>query len=385
MNKSVATAAILAVALVVWMLSGLFVRPSEPDGSAASASGTISSGPESSNAVSGSTTAPASSSTATADDNDESALLKVEVTPVSVDSMNREVTLQGQVEPARRLSLRAQTSGLAEELPVTKGMRIKEGDLLVQLSNDGRDAQLQEYAAELQSARSEQKASQRLRKQNLQSQSQVERANAQLARARANLSRLQLEIDNTSIKAPFDGILNAIPVELGELIERGSVVADIVDDSRFIVSATAPQQTVAQLQAGQPVKVKLITGDELDGEISFISSVADPGTRSFEIEAAVNNPEQHLAAGVSATITVPVEAVDATLLSPATLALGTTGEIGIKSVNDDGLVEFQTVQLLSTSKQGVWVSGVDAGTRIITLGQGFVNPGDRVDAVPAAQ
>jgi len=353
MNKSYAAAGVLVVVLTVWMVSGLFKADSAANEQDTSAGQT----------------------------EENAQPMKVQVRLLRPETMNRELTLQGQVEAKRHLRIRSDVSGTVTDIPVPKGSRVKKDDLLVKLSLDGREVELGEAKARVRAALSQEKAAKQLRKQGLQSQIQLEQAQAALASARASLNKIRLDVVNTQILAPFDGILNGLPVELGQQIDRGSVVADVVDDSAFIVTATAAQQTINSLSPGQPVEAKLITGDLLPGKITFISAIADPTTRSFEIEAEVVNRKAAIAAGVSASLVVPVESVDAFFVSPSSISLGPDGEIGVKTVNPDNVVEFHTVSLVQTTHDGAWVTGIPAGSRLITLGQGFVSPGQTVEPV----
>jgi len=364
MKTSFIAAGVLVIGLVLWMASGLISGPSAEsdtsDGSSASAS------------VEG--------SDAGATDPDAE-LMKVQISIAQAESRAREIVLQGQLEPARVLDVRAEISSTIETLPATKGQRIKANDLLATLALNGRDGDLAEANAQVRSAVSEQKAAAQLRKQGLQSEVQSQRANAVLASAQAARSRITRDIENTQITAPFDGILNSLPVELGELVSPGAVIAQLVDDSSFRVSAEVAQQAVSELKAGQSVNVELITGEVLTGKLSFVASVADAQTRSFSIEADVDNPGKPIAAGVSASLRIPVETLDTVFLTPSALSLGDRGELGVKLVDENNIVQFLEVALLSTNIDGAWVSGIPDGTQVITLGQAFVAIGEEVEPV----
>lgn len=346
MRTSTIAAGTLVIALVLWMASGM-VRSNDDDTAKASSQGKD--------------------------------LMKVEVQTIALEPVAREIILQGQLEANRDVMVRANTSGDVEHIAVNKGDSVKAGDLLVRLSLDGRDSDLAEAQAQVQSAASEQQAARQLSSQGLQSQVQLQRAQADLASARANLARVQRDIDNIEIKAPFDGVVNTLPVEIGHQINPRDMVAQIVDDSSFKVTAQAAQQTVASLAIGQHVNVKLITGQTLSGKLSYISTVADSDTRSFDVEATADNPQSNVAAGVSASVIIPVEQMQAAFITPSALSLGDSGEIGVKVVSDSNTVEFQSIKIVSTTLDGAWVTGVDEGTRVITLGQGFVNEGERVE------
>jgi len=311
--------------------------------------------------------------------------MRVEVSTLDLESMDREISLQGQLEPVQHLRLRAQTSGLIDQFFVRKGDRVDSGAPLLALDIAGRVNTLAEAEAQVKSARSAQEAAQALRRQRLQSQLQLEQSEASLETALAKLAAVKLDIDNTTLKAPFEGVVNDLPIDLGALVERGDVVAVIIDDSAFNVSAQASQQSLSKLSIGQTLSVELITGETLTGKITFISSIADPQTRSFTVEARVENSSGSVAAGVSATLHIPVEQIEATFISPSTLSLGDDGELGVKSVDNEDIVQFIPIDLVSTSLDGAWVSGIPAKTRIITLGQGFVNVGETVDPIESAK
>ena len=314
----------------------------------------------------------------TADSGDS--VMRVEVLEIELNDMSREIVLQGQLEPVQHLYIRAETSGTIDTLAVTKGSRVAADTLLVSLNVGGRENSLKEAQATVKSAESAQKAAASLKRQGLQSKLQLEQSEAQLEAARAVLASIELDIAYTQIHAPFAGIVNDLPLSKGALADRGDIIAELVDDSAFEVTAQAAQQTVEALKVGQDVTVKLITGKTLPGRLTYISSVADSQSRSFKVEARVGNPDGSIAAGVSASVIVPVANIEAAFLTPSALVLGSDGELGVKIVDENNTVDFLPVVLESTTLDGAWVTGIAAGTRVITLGQGFVSNGEVVEA-----
>ena len=366
MNKSVITAGFLVIVLVLWMASGLL-----SDQNAADATDT---------STSDSQKASASSDNPNTEEG-TNRLLRVETRRAVASKISRTVTLQGQLEPIRRLHLTSQASGIVESLPQLRGKRIKQGDLLVKLKPGTLDSDLAEANAGVAAARSEQQAAARLQERGLQSKNALTQANATLASAVAARDRIRLQITHTEILAPFDGILNDLPAEIGMLVERGTTVADIIDDSKFKMAATVAQQVISRISIGQSIEAELITGESLTGKISYISSIADADTRSFSVEAELDNSNRQLAAGTSASLIVPLESVEATLVSPSALSLGPDGEIGVKTVNGSSKVEFHVIDIVSTRGDGAWVTGIPNNSQVIVQGQGFVNAGEEVEPV----
>ena len=311
--------------------------------------------------------------------------MSVAVTVVSPESMEREIVVHGELNVHRRLEVLAETSGIVERIAIERGERVARGDTLVVLEKGEREAELREARAQVTMTRSEQEAAESLGRQALQSRVQLERSRAALESARAQLVRIERDLAGTRIAAPFDGVINTLPVETGRLVERGDRVAELIDDSRFEVSARVAQQQRAELELGQEVGVEPITGERLVGTLSWISSVADPASRSFAIEVDVRSTDRALAGGVSTTVRIPVEKVEAVFVTPSVLSLGDDGELGVKRVDDEDHVVFVPVTLVRTSLEGAWVEGLEDGDRLITLGQGFVNPGERVSPRPAEE
>ncbi len=362
MNKSVFAAGAILLVLALWMLSGLIPASSKDE-------------PENGAQATSTGDAEANSTASSAN------LMKVQIIDTAAVQRTREITLQGQLDPLRRLEVVAQTGGTVESIPVIKGSRVKQGEVLVKLGLDTKETDLAEANALLSSALAEQKAASRLQQRGLQSELALQQANARLASARAARDRISLQITQTQITAPFDAIINDIPVNEGELLERGMMVADLIDDSAFVITAAASQQTVSQITNGQKVRAKLITGEELVGEITFLSAVADPLSRSFTVEARLQKADTDLVSGVSASLLIPVESIAAVQVSASAIALGDDGEIGVKTVDQENRVEFYPVTIISSDTAGAWVTGIPAGSRVITLGQGFVNVGEQVDPV----
>lgn len=373
-NPSVIAAAVLILLLILWMASSWVFPSTDDDGDSDGQTSSHSSGYTSGNQASGDATADAPA-------NVPKDIMSVEVIPVELVTMSRDLTLNGQVNAARTLTITSSVGGTIATLPVNKGSRVSEGTLIATLKDEGRSTSLAEARSRVTAAASAQSAAEKLRKQGLQSQANLEQAQATLASAQAALARINLDIKNTQLTAPFSGVLNQLHVDVGQRVDNGTVIGELVDDSRFKVSGMVAQQSISKIKPGQAVTAKLITGETLQGTITYISASADAATRSFAVEATLDNPDKTIAAGVSASLIIPIESLEAFFVSPSSLALGDNGEIGVKSVNEDNVVEFHEITMVQTTQNGAWVTGVEDGASIIGLGQGFVNPGETVNPV----
>jgi multidrug efflux system membrane fusion protein len=346
----------LSVAVVLWMLTGTFVgaaRTVEPDETAIQ---------------------PA----------EPKPHMSVLVTESEATRIDREIVVQGELEPARRVTVRAETEGQVTALPADKGALVEAGELLIGLAEEDRPEQLARAEAELAARQLELDASEKLGSQGMQARTQIKTAKAALATAQAELARLRVDLARLQIRAPFAGVVETRAVELGSLLQRGDAVLDLVDNSRLKAVGQVPQQSAGSLELGQPVIVELLDGYRAEGELSYVARVADPQTRSFRVEAEIPNPDLALASGVSAELRIKVGEETGHFLSPAVLTLDDDGQIGVRTLDADDRVHFQPISLVRTQMDGVWVSGLPATARIITQGQGFVSEGEKVDPVTAA-
>ncbi len=311
----------------------------------------------------------------------KAAPMKVRVRNSVARRVTRRIVVQGQLEPRRTLDLRAETSGTISEVNVAKGLPVEAGAVLVTLALENRRERLAEAEALLVHRRAELDAARQLEQKGLQSENALRRSEAEMAAAEATLAAAQLDLQRTRIRAPFASVVNERPVEQGDLVERGDVVATLVEVIRLLATAQVPQRAVGSLRTGDTIRVLPAGGDPVDARISYISGVADTGTRSFRIEADVDNSTHRLAAGMSATLQIPLQTVSAHSVSPALLTLGNDGEVGVMTVDSKHRVVFHAVQLVRTEAGEAWVTGLPQEAQLITLGQGFLSGGQKVEPV----
>jgi membrane fusion protein, multidrug efflux system len=73
----------------------------------------------------------------------------------------------------------------------------------------------------------------------------------------------------------------------------------------------------------------------------------------------------------------------ATRVPRSALTFSSKGELGVRTVGDDGIVGFRTISIVEDEQSFMWVSGIPNGSRVVIQGQDFVREGQKVDAVPA--
>jgi len=299
----------------------------------------------------------------------------------TAEPVTRFVVLNGRTAPARVVELNAETQGRVEQIGAARGDQVKVGTMIVRLDGRDRQSRLDEARATVTQRELEYEARQALKQESYISDSQLAEGLAQLEAARAELKRAELDLTNMIIRAPFDGALHDRIVEIGDYLTAGDPVATFVENQTLIVTGGVSENDIGAIETGMKGQATLVTGQEVTGAVRYVAPVAEDTTRTFTVELEVPNPDGKLPAGVTAEMRLPVETVNAHKISPALLTLDDQGNLGIKTVDASGTVIFNHADISTSSSDGVWILGLPEQASIIVQGQGFVKPGEFVDAV----
>ena len=193
-----------------------------------------------------------------------------------------------------------------------------------------------------------------------------------------------VELNRTEVKAPFRGYVEKI-VKPGNFINRGEVCAVIIELDPVTFVAEVPEAEIKNIVKGQNVSIMLVTGEIITSKLSFVSKSATPSTRSFRVEAEVNNPKGLIRDGITGTLEISTNKILANKISPSILLLSDSGTLGIRIVNNDGIVEFLPIKILEDTQEGLWVQGIPNASNLIVRGQGFVENGQKVIAIPSTE
>ncbi len=311
---------------------------------------------------------------------DRPAVTRVRVKIMESQRVIREVIIYGKTEAARSVTLRAEIDGRVMEIGAKRGAHVKRGELVVRLDVRDLQARLQQSRALVHQRKIQYDAAKRLKSKNYQSQTNVAQARADLEAARAAVKRVEVDIANSLVAAPFDGVLHTRSVEVGDFLAEGKQIARIIELDPILVTGDVTQRELEYLKVGARGDAKLITGEHIEGVLRYVASQADGATRTFRVELQADNSDGSVVSGTTAELRIPAEELSAHYISPALLSLNKQDEIGVKSVNEDGVVVFHSVDIVRTGVDGVWVTGLPERVRVITVGQGFVREGDRVEA-----
>lgn len=291
------------------------------------------------------------------------------------------ITVRGRSEASRRVDVRAETDGRIVEVGASRGDPVEKGRVLARLAVEERRAKLAEYEARLRQRRIHFEATEALAEKGLSSREALATARADIDAAKAAVQQVEIEIARTRLRAPFDGVLLEGHAELGDYLKQGDRFGRIIDLDPILFVGSVTERSVAWLRPGLPAAARSLSGRAIRGTLRYIAPSADPAARTYRIEVEAANPGHRIREGITADIAVEVRTTMAHFVTPALLSLADDGAIGLKTVDARNRVRFRPVAIIEDTPRGVWLGGLPAEIRVITVGQDFVSAGQEVAPV----
>jgi multidrug efflux system membrane fusion protein len=193
-----------------------------------------------------------------------------------------------------------------------------------------------------------------------------------------------VELNRTEVKAPFRGYVEKI-IKPGNYLNRGEICAVIIELDPVTFIAEVPEAEIKTIIKGQIVSIQLVTGEIIKSSLSFVSKSATPSTRSFRVEAEVENPNGLIRDGITATMQINTNKILATKIAPSIMLLSDAGSLGVRVVDNEAIVKFIPIKILEDTQDGIWVSGIQNSSNLIVRGQGYVENGQQVIPIPASE
>jgi membrane fusion protein, multidrug efflux system len=206
----------------------------------------------------------------------------------------------------------------------------------------------------------------------------------QAARARIELAR-KAQAD-TTIRAPFSGLVAERVVSVGDYVTRGAHVATVVRVDPMRVELTIPEQAVALVKSGQPVQISVdaYRDETFPAKVRFVSPSLRTDQRALTVEAVAANADGRLKPGLFATALIQQPSSTPALLVPTTAVEAIAGTSRVYVVKNDK-IEERIVTVGETVGQQVEItSGLNKDDTVAVSPKGHLSDGLEVRARPIA-
>lgn len=318
----------------------------------------------------------------------------VRVATVEQQDVRRSATLVGTVEPWKRSVVASEMAGRVVAFPVKAGQQVERGDLLARLDTDTLMIQLESAMAsraewvvrhdqaklDLQRIKALFDKEAVTRKERDDAISEELALRRRLAQLDAEIRRVRDRIKKSRIVAPFDGWIIEEHTEIGQWVEEGGPVVEMVDLSRLKVEVPVPERFVPFIRRGDPVTAVFdgLPGFKASGTVFSVVAQADRAARTFPVKMEIPNPELIIKSGMVARVTVTVGEAYQALVVPKDALVLKSGKEFVFLVQDGVAVQQPVEPGLQTDGLVEVTGDLEAGMDVVVQGNERLLPGQAV-------
>ncbi len=303
------------------------------------------------------------------------------VTMEMVPSRLREqINLPGAVKPWIALKIVAEVQGKIVEKRVIEGQRVQKGAILAEIdTRDYRNAHASAKATyDLASA--QQKRLQRLFKDNVSTQSQLDDIIATVQTSKAAMDNAALNLERCEIRAPMDGIVDRLYIDVGQYLQSADPVAEIIEIDRVKVVVGIPESDVADVRqlTHFTISVDALGGQTFEGTYHHLNKTADSFARLYNLEIAVDNLDGQLLPDMFARVAIIKKEIPDGMAVPLYALLNINASNAV-FIMDQGFVRLQPVDVGIQDGWRMEVrNGLKPGDQVVVVGQRSINDGEAV-------
>jgi RND family efflux transporter MFP subunit len=297
--------------------------------------------------------------------------LPVSVTVVRKQKLESTLSLVGTINASSDVNVVSETQGAVIAVYVKVGAVVKAGTVLLQV--DDEIPRSTRAAAELnfQKAQRDYQRAEELYQENSISSSQLDAARMAMKAAENQMDIARRQLENTRLKSPIAGTVNACYVDVGTMVQQGKAVANIVDINTLKVRVNVPEREAFQLKPGDLVEITtdVYPGVTFAGKVDNIAAKADEA-HTYLVEIVVpNSPKNPLKAGMFARVSFKSVAPSAVLTIPRVALIGSIKDAQVFVVR--GNVTYLQSVVVGTKSADLFevASGLTEGDTVVTSGQ----------------
>jgi len=308
--------------------------------------------------------------------------VKVIAAQVQAGSFVDRFTALGTAEANESVEMVSRISNIVTEIAFEDGQQVEKGDLLVALDSKEILADYAVAQASLQKVRSKYQRSKSLGETQVVSEAELEELEAEVEVATAQLRAAEVRLENSSVRAPFSGIVGLRRVSPGDLVGPTTVITTLDDTSSIRLQFAVPEILLANLEPGLTVLAKTVIYNNrtFSGIVSSVDSRVNPVTRSINVVAHIPNDEKLLKPGMFLTVEIERHR-ESVLLIPEGALVPRQGRQYVFKIQDGKALE-QIVEVGGRTPGFAEIrSGLTAGDSVIVEGTMRVRNGVPVSII----
>lgn len=298
-----------------------------------------------------------------------SSTLKVEGLIIKEEKLDNFIETTGSVTANEEVQLKSEIAGRITLINFNEGEEVRKGQLLLEVDNAQYKAQLKRVKVQLEQARRNEDRQKQLLEIEGISKESYEQSQLQVAELEAEQAELEALLNNTVIRAPFDGTIGLRTVSPGGYVSSGDNIAYLVQSNPVKINFSIPEIYAGQLEAGAEITFTTSAApDTLKATIYAIEPRIDPVSRSIDVRALTDNPGRKLIPGAFTEIRVNLRSFPQTIMIPTSAANIEINGKSVYVVQEGKARRREITSGIRTSTQLQVLSGLEAGDTLITTG-----------------
>ncbi|MFJ5369757.1 efflux RND transporter periplasmic adaptor subunit, partial [Bosea sp. CER48] len=295
----------------------------------------------------------------------------VEVASIELATVSEEVEALGTLAADESVIIAPEIAGRVVFLGFKEGERVKAGQELVKLDTAILDAELKQAMADLGLARDTTDRLKGLVSRGSGTQVALDESTARLASTEARVQLAKAKLAQSTILAPFNGVVGLRSVGVGDYVSVGKQLITLTSIDPIKIDFRVPEIYLSRLKTGQPVQMKVdaVPDRKFQGQIYAIDPVVDVNGRAIRLRASIPNADLALKPGLFARLSITVDQRENAILVPE-MAVVPDAVGKMVYVVDKGKAKRVTVELGKRLPGKVEiVSGLKPDMQVITAGQ----------------
>ncbi len=288
---------------------------------------------------------------------------------VRPEEFSETIRTTGNILADEEVYIRPEVSGRITRIHFEEDSEVEEGDLLVKLNDAELQQEKRRISYQINLARIRERRQQELLDRNAIAQEDYDIALNELNTLIAQEDGIQARIDQTEIRAPFDGIVGLKEISVGSYVSPDAVISSLQKIDPLKIEFSIPERYRASITRGQTVRFSVEGLDNnREGEVYAIQPRVDRETRTLRIRAIAPNPGLLIFPGAYARVQVDLRSVNDALLIPSEALIPELSGYHVLVYSGGRAVERPVQIGTRTDRQIVIREGLAPGDTVITTG-----------------
>lgn len=310
----------------------------------------------------------------------------VTTTPVFTGVISTKVQAIGTTEALRSVSVVPMDTGVLTEVAVSSGDVVKAGDVLARMDSETEEIIRDRAAVTLKTAESSYARYEALIQSNATSQAELETLLSARDDAALALREAEVELQQRTVFAPIGGSVGIVPVEIGDYVDTATEIVLIDDRVQVVIDFWVPERFAGIVAIGQPVMATslALSGTAFTGHVKALGSRIETDSRTLQVRALINNPDDILRPGMSFSIAMAFDGETYPAVDPLAVQWDADGSYVWTVV--DGVASRVPAIIVQRNADAVLIDAdIAEGTNVITEGTLNVRNGAAVIVQGAAE